>query len=82
MTVDGESVQLQVREIAADVFGVAEESLDPERAFETIAAWDSLQHLNLQLDLEARFNVNLTPEESIRMTSVAATAGIILSHLS
>lgn len=52
-----------VRQTAADVFGVPENQLAEHSSPEDIMAWDSLQHLNFIVALEARFNVQFSPEE-------------------
>ncbi len=36
----------------------------------SVAAWDSLGHLNLILALEAEFNVSFSPEDVINMRSL------------
>ncbi len=38
---------------------------------ETCAAWDSLRHLNLVVELEDAFDVSFEPEEIAAMKSVA-----------
>lgn len=42
-------------ELAADVFGVDAATLTPETAYESIPAWDSVAHLRLVMETEARF---------------------------
>ena len=42
-------------ELAADVFGVDVEALSPETAFGSIEGWDSVNHLRLVMETEAKF---------------------------
>ena len=42
-------------ELAADVFGVGVEALSPETAFGSIEGWDSVNHLRLVMETEAKF---------------------------
>ena len=42
-------------ELAADVFGVGVEALAPETAFGSIEGWDSVNHLRLVMETEAKF---------------------------
>ena len=54
MTSDN-SVPQAFLELAADVFGVGVETLSPETAFGSIAGWDSVNHLRLVMETEAKF---------------------------
>jgi acyl carrier protein len=67
----------QIRTIAADLFGVHEQQIDPASTPETIESWDSTQHLNLVLALEGKFGIQLSPEEIEQMKSIGAVAKII-----
>jgi acyl carrier protein len=49
----------------------------PESSPDTIANWDSLQHLNLVLALEQEFNVQFTPEEIEQILSVELAAALL-----
>ena len=42
-------------ELAADVFGVGAEALSPDTAFGSIEGWDSVTHLRLVMETEAKF---------------------------
>ena len=42
-------------ELAADVFGVGVETLSSETAFGSIEGWDSVNHLRLVMETEAKF---------------------------
>lgn len=67
----------QIRQIAADIFELTLDDLTASSSPETVAGWDSLQHLNLILALEGAFGVELTPEEMERMTSLEAVAEVL-----
>lgn len=41
----------------------------------TVAAWDSLGHLNLILAIEAEFGVSLSPEVVINMRTLGSIRG-------
>ena len=43
-------------ELAADVFGVGVETLAPETAYGSIEGWDSVNHLRLVMETEAKFD--------------------------
>ena len=42
-------------ELAADVFGVGAETLSPDTACGSIEGWDSVNHLRLVMETEAKF---------------------------
>ena len=51
-------------ELAADVFGVGAETLSSDTAFGSIEVWDSVNHLRLVMETEARYGVSI-PLEAI-----------------
>jgi len=55
MAEGGNSVPGAFLALAADVFGVGVETLTPETAYGAIAAWDSVAHLRLVMETEAKF---------------------------
>jgi acyl carrier protein len=67
----------QVKEIMADVFNVPLGQLDDTASPSSIAAWDSVQHLNLVLALEQAFDVEFDPEEIPQLQSMAAIVQLI-----
>lgn len=48
---------------AASVFNVARETLSGATAYESIPAWDSVNHLRLVMEAEARFGVHYALEQ-------------------
>ena len=42
-------------ELAADVFGVGAEALSPDTEFGSVEGWDSVNHLRLVMETEAKF---------------------------
>ena len=62
----------QVREAVADVFGLAPADVGEDAGIETIDGWDSLHHMELMLELEMRFGVQMTTDVMQRLTSVPA----------
>lgn len=44
---------------------------------ETIDSWDSINHLNLMVEFESELNINLTPIEIEKMTSIKDIVEII-----
>ncbi len=71
----------QVRVIASDIFSVPLPKIQTDSTPETIENWDSIQHLNLALTLEERFNIQLSPEEIEQMRNIAEITKLIESKL-
>jgi acyl carrier protein len=60
----------RVRNILADLLSVSEATITAESSPESLASWDSLQHLNFVLSVEQEFGVEFKPEEIESITSV------------
>ncbi len=65
MSVDG-----RVTEVFQAVFGIAE--ISDSDTPETIAKWDSVQHIHLIMSLEAEFGIQFDPSEIGELVSVRA----------
>ena len=60
----------QVTEIIGDLFGVDPTALTMDSSRSTEEGWDSLQQVNLVLDLEERFGTHFESEEIATMKTV------------
>lgn len=70
----------QVRRIASELFDVPVAQLTAASSPETVESWDSVQHLNLVLELEQTFAVRFAPAEIEKMQSIGAIADVISGH--
>ena len=71
MTTDDKTLPQAVLELAADVFGVCVEALAPETAFGSIEGWDSVNHLRLVMETEARFGKPISLEAVPELKTLA-----------
>jgi acyl carrier protein len=71
----------QVRQMAADIFGVLPERVKPESTPLTIARWDSMRHLTLILAIEEHFNLHLEPEEIEQIKSIGHITTLLTGRL-
>jgi acyl carrier protein len=55
----------RIKEVLKRTFDIVEVSDNTSQ--KNCAKWDSLQHLNLVVELESEFNVDLEPEEIAKM---------------
>lgn len=76
MTVDN-----QLKEIMAAVLGINEASIIPDASNETLAAWDSIRHMQLILALEDEFGLEFTDKEIGEVTSYQALSGVLTAKL-
>jgi acyl carrier protein len=62
---------LSVRQVVATLFNAAIDSVSDESAASNVEGWDSMGQLMLVLELEQQFGLQIPPEESETLTSVA-----------
>ena len=71
MTTDDKTLPQAFLELAADVFGVGVETLSPETAFGSIEGWDSVNHLRLVMETEAKFGKRIPLEAVPELKTLA-----------
>ena len=62
----------RIQEIAAGVFGIPADEMPPDASNDTLAGWDSLQHLELMLAIEMEFGVRVSSEAMPALLSLEA----------
>lgn len=70
-----------IREMAAQILGVAASSLTDESSPETIDQWDSLNHLQLITAIEQRFDLTLPMAAVMEIQDMGSLSRIVQSHL-
>jgi acyl carrier protein len=71
----------RVLAIAADVFQVAESSLEATSSPDSIESWDSLHHLSFVVALEQECGIQFSPEEIEQLLSMELTAALLEEKL-
>jgi acyl carrier protein len=66
----------QLQDIFRSAFS-SEITINQESSKENLTDWDSINHLNLIVELEDRLNIQFTPEEIESMKSVEVLLNII-----
>jgi acyl carrier protein len=61
----------------SDVLGIDPATVSDDSSPQTIAAWDSFNHLNLVLALEEAFHVTLEADDVLEMGSVARIRDVL-----
>ena len=67
--------------IASDLFSVPAEQIKANSSPENVEMWGSVQHLNLVLAIEEKFNVQLSPEEMEQMKTIGDIVKIVEEKL-
>jgi len=65
-------VKDRVKEVISKVLGVDPVLVAEDSSPQSIASWDSVNHLNLVMALEEEFRVAISTEEAMKMTDVGA----------
>jgi acyl carrier protein len=63
-------IKTKVKEVMASVFEIDVKDIHDDASQKNLSVWDSLQHLNLSVELEDAFDVSFEPEEIGDMTSL------------
>ena len=72
MTTGDNALPQAFLELAADVFGVGAETLSSDTAFGSIEGWDSVNHLRLVMETEAKFGKPIPLEAVPGLRTLAA----------
>jgi acyl carrier protein len=70
----------RIRTIVSRVFGVPLAEVTDDTSPDSIAGWDSLNHINLMLALEAEFGVSLSPDDTMEMLSVGLIRSVLTEY--
>jgi len=61
---------LEIREIMSKVFEIEVSEITDIASQKNIVKWDSLQHLNLIVEIEDKFDISIDPEDISAMVTV------------
>lgn len=64
-------------ETIAAILAIPPESLSEESSPDTVASWDSVNHLNLVMAFESEFGIRLSLEDALAMRSVRAVRALL-----
>jgi acyl carrier protein len=59
----------KLKKVMSQILKIPIESINANSSPDTIASWDSLQHMNLVLGIEQRFGISFTEEQIMQMLS-------------
>ena len=67
----------RLRQTIAAVLGVDPSDIDDDSSPDSVATWDSLNHLNLVMAIETEYGISLTAEDAMDMRNVALMRTIL-----
>jgi acyl carrier protein len=70
----------EVKEILANVLEIDIATIFDNATQKDIAKWDSLQHLNLIVEIEDKYDVSIDPEDISEMVSIDKIIEIIKKY--
>ena len=76
-----EEVFQKLNEVFREEFDDEEIVVREDTTAKDIEGWDSLEHINLTVAIEKRFNIKFTMEEVTTMKNVGAMVDIILERI-
>lgn len=76
-----QSVADRIRQIAADLFDIPVAQVNNDLSPQTVPDWDSMQHLNLVLAIEAQLGVRFDPLEIEQMRTIGRIIDITGEHV-
>ncbi|WP_119067939.1 acyl carrier protein [Rubrobacter indicoceani] len=79
---DREEVLQKIQEIAADRLGVEEAEVTPEASFREDLEADSLDLVELIMELEEQFGMEIPDEDAEKITTVEEAVDYVVEHQS
>ena len=76
-----DDLDLRIRTVLADVFGVDASEINVDTSTDTVEAWDSLCHLTVVLALEEEFDLHFDDDDTIALVSVPLINEIVAKSL-
>ena len=68
-----------LNKIISSIFGISEDKINDDLLRENTSEWDSFNHLLLINELESKFNINFTIQETESITSVSNIINLLKS---
>ena len=68
---------LEIRELMSKLFSIEIETISNNAIQKEISKWDSLQHLNLIVEIEDKYDISIDPEDISAMISIDKIVEIV-----
>jgi acyl carrier protein len=70
----------EIKALLADILGLAPAEIGPHTAIDKVPAWDSANHVNIILEIEARFGFTFPAEEIERLRGFSDLVGAVAAR--
>ncbi|MFT6557370.1 acyl carrier protein [Sneathiella sp.] len=77
---DNKTSVLNAIQLLSNILECDPQSLSAEDTIETVAQWDSLNHMRLVLHLEEHLNTRLETEDAMTLFTIPAIAALLKKH--
>jgi acyl carrier protein len=67
----------EIRELMSKLFSIEIETISNNATQKEISKWDSLQHLNLIVEIEDKYDISIDPEDISAMISIDKIVEIV-----
>ena len=67
----------EIRELMSKLFSIEIETISNNAIQKEISNWDSLQHLNLIVEIEDKYDISIDPEDISAMISIDKIVEIV-----
>lgn len=71
---------LEIKEIMSKVFEIDVNTISDNASQKEINKWDSLQHLNLIVEIEDKYNISIDPEDISEMITIDKIIEIVKKY--
>ena len=72
----------KLKTVMANLFHLNVEEIGESTTLENTSSWDSLRHMELILEIEKSFEIQLEADQIVAMTSYSAIMEVLISLLS
>ena len=69
-----------IKKIMSDLFGISENEITDDTSVDNTKNWDSLKHMELIVSIEEEFDITLSADEIVSLTSFAKVKQKIEEH--
>ena len=73
-------MESELKKIISEVFNYSVDEIEHDLEFSSIPAWDSITHLSFISAVENEFDIELSGDEIVKVTSYSRTIKVLSSH--
>jgi acyl carrier protein len=74
-------IEARLKKIFHSLFNLSPEQITADTSPDSVARWDSLQHLSLITSIEEEFNISISEQDIVDMLSFGLAVEIVSSTL-